>query len=394
MGKIKVLRIIARLNIGGPARHVVILTGGLDKDRYDSILVSGAVGKGEGDMSYLAEEGRIRRVFVPELGRSINPLADFIAFFKILNAIRREKPHIVHTHTAKAGTLGRIAAIFAGVPVKIHTFHGHVFYGYFNRFATGYFLWVERMLARFTDRIIAISEGQKEDLLYRYKIGQEGKYSVINLGLDLEPFLHVDSKKGIFRQRHGLDKDAILVGLIGRLVPVKNHRMFIKVARLIKGQIEPDIFNRVKFVIVGDGPEKPALTAYANSIGIGKSVIFTGWAHDLIEVYADIDIVALTSRNEGTPLSIIEAFASAKPVIATDVGGVGDVAGGVGILTARDDDDAFTKALGELIRSDEMRREMGMKGRMAVMEKFSKERLVSQTEKLYEELILEKGIKA
>ncbi len=232
MGKVKILRIIARLNIGGPARHVAILAEGLNKDRFDSTLVYGGIEDGEGDMSYLAGDGAIKREFIPELGRSINPFADMAALIKIMAVIKRERPHIVHTHTAKAGTLGRIAAICAGVPAKVHTFHGHVFYGYFNKIVTWYFLLIERILAGFTDRIVAISRSQKDDLLRRYKIGSMDKYRVINLGLDLEPFLRLEDKRGLFRERHRIDKDAVLIGIIGRLVPIKNHRMFIDIISL------------------------------------------------------------------------------------------------------------------------------------------------------------------
>ena len=392
MGKIKVLRIIARLNIGGPAIHVVLLTAGLNKERFDSSLVFGSVEPGEGDMSYLATEGGMRTFSVPELGRSINPIADLIAFAKVYSIIRREKPHIVHTHTAKAGTIGRIAAVLAGVPVKVHTFHGHVFYGYFNKPATAYFLWIERMLARFTDRIVAISPRQKDDLLNKYRIGTEEKYRVVNLGLDLERFKDIERKSGLFRSRLNFRKDDILVGMISRLVPIKDHRMFIRATKRLKKHLDSGLFNKVKFVIVGDGPEKEALRAYAESCGVGTSVVFTGWVRDIDEIYADMDIVALTSRNEGTPVSLIEAFASGKPVVATDVGGVRDVVGEIGIVVDKNDDVAFAQYLSELIKSPERRWAIGQKGRESVMERFSKDRLIVDTEKLYEDLLTEKGI--
>ena len=392
MGKIKVLRIIARLNIGGPAIHVVLLTAGLNKERFDSSLVFGSVEPGEGDMSYLATEGGMRTFSVPELGRSINPIADLIAFAKVYSIIRREKPHIVHTHTAKAGTIGRIAAVLAGVPVKVHTFHGHVFYGYFNKPATAYFLWIERMLARFTDRIVAISPRQKDDLLNKYRIGTEEKYRVVNLGLDLERFKDIERKSGLFRSRLNFRKDDILVGMISRLVPIKDHRMFIRATKRLKKHLDSGLFNKVKFVIVGDGPEKEALRAYAESCGVGTSVVFTGWVRDIDEIYADMDIVALTSRNEGTPVSLIEAFASGKPVVATDVGGVRDVVGEIGIVVDKNEDVAFAQYLSELIKSPERRWAIGQKGRESVMERFSKDRLIVDTEKLYEDLLTEKGI--
>ena len=392
MRKIKVLRIIARLNVGGPARHVAILTEGLAGERHTSKLLYGSLDEGEGDMSYLVKKDGIDATFIPELVRRIDPVNDLIAFAKIFSIIRRERPDIVHTHTAKAGTIGRLAALAAGVPVKVHTFHGHIFYGYFSVPLTRYFLWIERFLSRFTDRIIAISDKQKEELLNRYKIGGEEKYSVVNLGLDLERFLQAEEKRGIFRHRHGVRQDDTLVGIVGRLVPVKNHRMFIDAARRLKGSMPPELFGRVKFVIVGDGPERQGLENYAGSLGIADKVTFTGWVDDMEALYADLNIMALTSENEGTPLSLIEAFASARAVIATDVGGVRDVLDDIGILVGSNETEAFSERLAELITSPARREEIGLRGREYVMKKFSKDNLIAQVEKLYEELMAEKGI--
>ena len=194
MRKIKILRIIARLNVGGPAKHVALLEEGLKNERHSSILIYGSLDKGEGDMSYLVKKDDIRTIFIPELVRRLAPLSDFVAFIKIFLIIKKEKPDIVHTHTAKAGTIGRIAAALAGVPVKIHTFHGNIFYGYFNNWLTTFFLWVERMLSHFTDCIIVISDNQKDELLIKYKIGIHRKYRVINLGLDLQRFSYAQIK--------------------------------------------------------------------------------------------------------------------------------------------------------------------------------------------------------
>lgn len=392
MRKIKILRIIARLNVGGPAKHVALLTEGLKNERHSSLLIYGSLDKGEGDMSYLIKKDDIKSIFIPELVRRLDPIRDFIAFIKILSIIKKEKPDIVHTHTAKAGTIGRIAAALSRVPVKIHTFHGHIFYGYFDKWSTAFFLWVERMLSYFTDCIIVISDNQKDELLIKYKIGTRQKYRVINLGLDLQRFSYTTMKQNGFREKHRFKEDEILVGMIGRLVPVKNHRMFIRIIKHVRAYIPEEVFDRVKFVIVGDGPEKESLVGYAKSQGVSERIVFTGWIEDMAEVYSDIDIVALTSKNEGTPLSLIEALASGRPVISTDVGGVRDLIGNTGILVDEGDEAAFSQNLSELIRSPDMRREIGLKGRGVVMEKFSKENLISQIEKLYEELLLEKGV--
>jgi len=392
--KIKVLRIIARLNIGGPARHVAILTEALNSDRYSSLLAYGALGEGEGDMSYLAEEPKIRSIFIPGLVREISPVNDLKAFIKIFSIMRKERPHIVHTHTAKAGTLGRLAAILAGVPIKVHTFHGHIFYGYFNALRTRVFLWIERFLTLFTDCVIAISEKQKEELLRKYKIGNEKKYSVINLGFDLEKFMHPQSLAGKFRAERGLPSSDILIGAVGRLVSVKNHRMLIRVAERLRSDIGLELFSRVKFVIIGDGPEKQNLIEYSRSKRLEGQILFAGWVKDIERAYADLDVVVMTSRNEGTPLSLIEAFASSKPVIATNVGGVGDIAKDIGILVEESDEASFARNLSELVKSPPRRREIGSRGRECVVKKFSKENLINCVEKLYEELLAKKGITA
>lgn len=392
MKKVKVIRIIARLNVGGPAKHVVILTDGLTKTRYDSMLIYGATEPGEGDMSYLAKNCEIKYAYIPNLVRSINPIGDLRALINIFTILKKERPHIVHTHTAKAGTLGRIAAMLARVPVKVHTFHGHIFYGYFNKLLTEYFLLIEKVLAYFTDRIIAISDKQKEELLHKYNIGIERKYNVINIGLDLERFLQIETKRGRFRERYRFKGDDILLGIIGRLVPIKNHKIFIRMARSLKNSLKADIFEKVKFIIIGDGPEKSSLVEYAKLQGVAERLLFTGWIDDMEEVYADLDIVALTSKNEGTPLSLIEALASAKPVVSMDVGGVREIVGDAGILVEKGDESTFSQSLLKLILSPSLRQEMRMRGREGVMKKFSRENLLTETEKLYEELLSEKGI--
>ena len=392
MNKIKVLRIITRLNVGGPAQHAVILTESLDRARYGSVLVYGSLDRGEGDMSRLLNAAT-GRFFIPEMQRGINPVADIIALFKILLLIREERPAIVHTHTSKAGTLGRIAAVLSGVPVKVHTFHGHTFDGYFDKLSTAYFLFVERILAYFTDRIVAISGMQKNDLLETYRIGSEKKYSVIKLGLGLDRFLEQGSHAGLFRKRYGLAGDNLLIGIVGRIVPIKNHRMFLRAAKRLTTMVDPAVSGKLKFIIAGDGPLRKEMEDLADFLGLKESVIFTGWADSIEGLYADLDIVALTSLNEGTPLSLIEAQAAGKVIVATDVGGVRDVVGDTAFLVDKDDEAAFAGALADAVKMTAgNRREAGIKGRDRVLRDYSKERLVEDTERLYEILLTEKGI--
>jgi len=392
MRKIKVLRIIARLNIGGPARHVAVLNEGLEKKRFDSSLIYGKLAGNEGDMSYLAEGGKAKSIFIPELSRDIRPVRDLRAFMRIFSIIKSEKPDIVHTHTAKAGTIGRLAAILARVPIKVHTFHGHIFYGYFSRLLTAAFLQIEKALAFFTDRIVAVSDIQKEELLRKYRIGKKTRYSVINLGFELERFLDPERYKGGLRKKLALKNDALLIGIVGRLEPVKNHEMFLNVAWKLKRSLAKSESEKIKFIVIGDGPRRARLMNYAKAYGLEKDVFFTGWIKNMPEAYADLDIVALTSRNEGTPLSLIEALASARCVISTDVGGVKDVVGDAGILVGENDEGAFVRGLGSLIEFPGQRKEFGERGRERVLKRFSRENLISGVEKLYEELLKEKGI--
>lgn len=381
--KLKVLRIIARLNVGGPAIHTILLTSELNGTRFDSLLVTGQVGIGEKDMSYLAREKEIRPILIPELCRQINPVKDLIAFCKIFGIIRRERPDIVHTHTAKAGTLGRIAATFAGVPIKMHTFHGHIFENYFNGFYRGLFLFIERWLARFTDYIIVVSDAQKEEISCRYNITKPDKIKVIQLGLELEDFLSVESRSDKIRKEFAIGADTILVGIVGRLVPIKNHKMFLEAAgrlRTLAGGA------KIKYLVIGGGEERDALIDRARELGLENEVVFCGWRQDMPQVYSEIDIVALTSLNEGTPVSIIEALAAKRAVVATDVGGVRDVVrhGVNGYLVASGDAEGFARRLAELVRDERKRADFGTRGRDDVREKYSKERLVKDISDLYE----------
>lgn len=380
--KIKVMRIIARLNVGGPAVHVILLNAGLDKERFLSYLVTGIVAEGERDVAHLAQERGVDPLIIPEFTREIRLNNDFRTLLKLYKLMRRLKPDIVHTHTAKAGALGRIAAILNRVPIRIHTFHGHIFHSYFGRVKTYFFIMIEKILARFTNKIIVISQSQLSDVKDVYRIAPRNKCSIIPLGLELEQFLKAKGYKNI-KDTLQIDKDALLIGIVGRLVKVKNHRMFLDVAKRTREK-SPDI--KVRFLIVGDGTLKKELEAYARKLGIEDLVIFTGWRADLVDIYKSLDIVCLTSLNEGTPISLIEAMASGRPVVSTDVGGVKDIVvhGESGFLSPSGDGEAFTSHLLTLLRDREKRDQMGTFGRAYVSESFPKERLLKDIEDLYE----------
>jgi len=316
---VRVVRIIARLNVGGPAWHVVLLSAGTQA-RYPTLLVAGSVQRGEADMSGFARERGVPFLSIPELGRTLHPLNDVVAFWKLWRLCRTARPHIVHTHTAKAGTLGRLAAWLAGVPVRVHTFHGHVFHGYFGRLKTLFVITVERALARITTKFVAISPRQAKDVA-RYLGLPLDRVGVIPLGLDLDRFLRADAEleRRRFREDIGARSD-VVVTMVGRLTAIKNHELALRAfARLPHGS------PRFLLVLVGGGEEEGRLRRMASQLGLAERVRFLGWRRDLEAVYYGSDVVALTSDNEGTPVCLIEALACGRAVVATNVGGVADV---------------------------------------------------------------------
>ncbi|MBI4178083.1 glycosyltransferase [bacterium] len=318
-----VLRVITRLNVGGPAQHVAYLTAGLAPHGFASELVAGRIDPGEGDMAYFCGKVGVDVHFIDDLRRPISPLRDLRAFFRIAGILWSRKPAILHTHLAKAGFLARLAARllrpFGVRPLIIHTYHGHVFHSYFSNRQNTFHLFLERLAARWTHRLIAVSERLKRELVHTYRIAPESKFRVVQLGFDLDPFLKTPRHAGAFRRKLGVDRDTKLVGIVGRLTAVKDHLMFLdSFADLIKTGV------KALAVIVGDGEERARIESHAERIGISQFVRWTGFEKNLPEIYSDLDIVALTSKNEGTPVAVIEAQAAGCPVVAADVGGVSD----------------------------------------------------------------------
>lgn len=387
---VKILRIITRLNVGGPAIHTVLLSSSLNREGYRDILVCGSPDNTEGDMKYFADSHGVSPIFVKELQREMSLVNDIKAFFKIAGIIRREKPDIIHTHTAKAGAIGRCAAIFCGVKVKVHTFHGHIFDGYFSPVKARVFLWIERMLAVFTDKLIMVSDRVKYEIVTKLKVTGKSKAALIPLGLELDDFLSVQDPVNGFKKRFNLKESSIAVGIVGRLVPIKNHRLFIDSAKDI---IDNNPGSDVKFFIVGDGQERGFLEKYVRGLSLEDRIIFTGWMRDLAYVYAGLDIVALTSLNEGTPVSLIEAMASSRPVISTDVGGVGDliIDGQTGILVKSGKASDFSAALVRLIKDVSLRSMLGRNARAYVKDRYAKDRLINDIKKLYTECLNKKN---
>jgi len=388
VSKIKILRIIARLNIGGPAIHTILLTAGLNDQRFESTLVTGVEGRYEGNMLDLAAAKGVKPIIIPQLRRNVDPIGGLVTLFKLYRLMRRQKPHIVHTHTATAGLLGRLAARLAGVPVIVHTFHGHVLRGYFGPILSEGLVWMERFLARLSDRIVTVSEGQRRELA-GYGVAPLEKITVVPLGFELESLLACESHRGELRRELGLADDNKLVGIVARLVPIKNHRLFLQAA-----QVVAEAVPQARFLVVGDGELREELEAYACDLGLDGKILFTGWRRDLARLYADLDVVALTSINEGTPVSLIEALAAGVPVVATAVGGVPDVVveGGTGYLVEVGDVKGMAAAIIELLRNPERAKEMGMAGRKAVYPKFSAQTLIANVEGLYAQLLRNGGL--
>jgi GT2 family glycosyltransferase/glycosyltransferase involved in cell wall biosynthesis len=327
--KIKILRIISRINIGGPAIHISLLQKAFNNEVFESTLISGSLSPHEGDMGYILSEDPTRFRKISEMQRELNPWKDLMAFLKLFLIIKRTNPDIVHSHTAKAGTITRSSVFLHNLLFKkqvktVHTFHGHVFEGYFNSIKSRLFIWSERLLATATDKIIAISTTQREDLVNRYRIANDEKFETIKLGFNLDPFIKNNTSKGHFRKELGIDTQTRLVGIIGRLVPVKNHTMFLQAVKHFMQQYQD---GKILFAVIGDGELRENLETFCHQEGISQHVRFCGWIKDIQYVYADLDVLVLTSINEGTPVSIIEAMASGVPVISTDVGGIKDLLG-------------------------------------------------------------------
>lgn len=389
LGRVKVVRVIARLNIGGPAIHVINLTADLDPARFESVLVTGTESRGEGSMLDLARARGVTPVIIPGMvGEATLNQRDLKALVALYRLFRRERPHIVHTHTAKAGVLGRVAARLAGVPVVVHTYHGHVLHGYYTPLQNWFLRRAERGLGLLSDRLVTVSEQVKRDLVW-YHVARAGKILVIPLGLDLEPFLASAGQRGKLRRELRLSNGEPLVGIVGRIFPIKNHRLFLEAAARVAAELDS-----ARFLVVGDGVLRSAMEDYARALGIAHRVVFTGWRRDLPLIYPDLDVLVVSSNNEGTPVSAIEAMAAGCPVVATRVGGLPDLIadGQTGCLVPPRDPAALAAGILRLLHDRETARSMGEAAQAMVAERFAVERLCRDVESLYIELLARKGI--
>lgn len=385
MPDVRVLRIITRLNIGGPAHHALLLTSALARRGFRSELVAGVEGPREG--AILPPDGEITRI--PTLKRTADPVAAVRTARALTRLVRARRPQIVHTHMAMAGALGRLAARRAGVPVIVHTFHGHVLSGYFLRPVSKAFVAAERRLARWTDALVSISPAVRDELL-SFGIGRPGQWHVIPIGLPLDGLLAGTPSTQEARLRLGLPPAGPVVGIVGRLVPIKDHSTFLEAAARVARR-RPD----ATFVVAGDGELRVPLEARARSI-LGERVRFLGWVRDLPALYGSLDVVVLTSRNEGTPAALIEAGAAARPAVATRVGGVPEVVrdGATGLLVPPGDPEAVAASVLALLEQGERARALGAAARAWVGGRFSADRLADDVAALYTELLARRGIAA
>ncbi|MBN1678695.1 MAG: glycosyltransferase [Anaerolineae bacterium] len=378
---IRVMRIIARLNVGGPAIHVVLLTDQLGPPDFESTLVCGHIGPHEGDMAYLADQRGIEPIYINELGRALSPLRDSVTLFKLWRLMRKIRPDVVHTHTAKAGFVGRLAAWLAGVPVRVHTFHGHVFHGYFSPRKTRLFLWLERLTARVSDRLITISPALKDELANTYRIAPEDKFEVVPLGLDLAPYANTPRHLGTFRETYAVPAGAPIVGIVGRIVPIKNHALFLDMASRVR-QVMPG----AHFAIIGDGECRAEVEEMVNVLNLRGAVTFTGWLQDLTPAFSDMSALVIASHNEGTPTSIIQALAAGMPVVSTAVGGVPDLLqqGEFGRLVPPGDPQALASAVLEAIKTPSPNAESIKR---TILDQYDSARLSDNLAGLYRQLL-------
>jgi glycosyltransferase involved in cell wall biosynthesis len=370
------MSVLTRLNIGGPARQELALTGEFARLGVDHVVVAGTSEPNEGDLGI--EMGADHVIRVPELARPVRPLQDYVAYRRLKRVIAEQRPDVVHTHMSKAGLLGRMAASALDVPVRAHTYSGHVLDDYFSPAVSKTIEQIERRLARSTSLIFAVAETVRDEIV-AHGIAPAERVTLVHHGVDLEPYLPIGSGPGRLRATLGLPGEAILVGFAGRLAKVKRMDRLIDVARRVCAA-NPAIH----FIVAGDGPERAAVEEAVASPELAGRMHMIGWVVDLVDFYESIDLVVLTSSNEGMPISLMEAAAAGRPAVATRVGGVPEViADGVTGFVV-DDAEPAAEAVLRLAGDPGLRRDMGSKARERVVEAFGVRRLAADLKRYYE----------
>jgi glycosyltransferase involved in cell wall biosynthesis len=379
--------VIARLNMGGPALHVAYLASGLREHGYDTTLVAGSLARGEDSMEFVADELGVKVERLPGLRRDISPIRDVFAVFRLAQLIKRERPTILHTHTAKAGAVGRLAALVSGdarPPIVVHTFHGHVLRGYFGPLRTLGFRLLERWLARGTDALVAVSPEVRDDLV-RLGVAPREKFTVVRLGIELEERLG-GGRNGRDETRRvlGIAPERFTVGWIGRMTGVKRTGDVLLAFKELRERGVDALL-----CMVGDGPEREQVEQRAHDLGIMRDTLFLGYQEDVAPYYSAFDAMILPSGNEGTPVSAMESLAAGRPVVATRVGGVPDVVrdGEDGFLVELGDVPELASALARLADDPELRTRMGEAGRARVLPRYAVQRLVDDVDRLYRSLL-------
>jgi glycosyltransferase involved in cell wall biosynthesis len=389
---IRVLRVIARLNMGGPALHVAYLSAGLRDRGYETTLVAGTLARGEGSMSFVAEEAGVEVVQLPQLHREISVAYDALSVARLVRLIREHRPHILHTHTAKAGAVGRLAAVLARdarPPIVLHTFHGHVLHGYFGPAQEAVFRQVEQSLARATTRLVAVSPEVRDDLV-GLGIAPAEQFAVVRLGVELGDRTGAGGEgRARFRRLFGIPEERFVIGWIGRMTAVKRLPDVLEAFRRVR-----DRGIDATLCLVGAGPDRDEVERLASRLGLMRHCLFVGYQRDVAPYYAFFDAFLLPSANEGTPVVAIEALAAGVPVVATAVGGVADVVedGVDGFLAEPGDVEALADRLVRLAEDRELRARMGAAGRVRVPERYAVERLIDDTDRLYRSLLAEAGL--
>jgi glycosyltransferase involved in cell wall biosynthesis len=381
------VRVITRLNIGGPSIHTLLLTREMAAMEYRTVLVAGSCEAEDGDMRYLLQPADSVR-WVPELSRSVRPWRNLKALWRLWRLLRQERPTIVHTHTAMAGCLGRLAAVLSGAPIVVHTFHGNSLNEYFSQIQAGVFRRIEQLLARFTDALCVVSPQQATELSAKFHVAPAHKFHVVPLGLELDDYFGLRAPAG---------SGPLTVGWFGRMVPVKNMGLL---AATIENTLRRS--SDVRFVVAGDGPDSSALSRLIDRYG--DRVEWLGWQREILPAMARCDVLLQTSRNEGTPVALIQGMAAARPFVSTAVGGVVDMVSGeaeratggarwyANAVLADSDANALAGALTELAENRTLVSRMGLAGRAFASQRYRKETLVGNVDALYRELLKKKGL--
>ena len=392
MSRIRILRIQSRICIGGPALNSILLSANVDPRKYETLLVGGRLERGERSMEPFAASRGVSIRMIQEMGRSLRWFDDLKALYALVRLIRSYRPHIVHTHTAKAGAIGRVAAWLCRVPIRIHTFHGHVFSGYFSPTVTRIYIWIERAFALISTRIIAISPAQKRDLTTRYRVVREGKCEIVRLGFELDAITR--GEPGAFRSSFGYSPRIRLIAILARLVPIKNHELLLRGIASWRRLVPEASPQEWRFLIIGDGETRERLESLTSELGIGEFVDFLGWQDDPARIYADIDLNVLVSLNEGTPVTLIEGLACGVPILTTDVGGIRDFADDDcgWILPADTGPEALGEKLAEILSGPEGIAPLAEETSRRIRSAFHVDRLVGDMEGIYRRLLAEKNL--